>query len=165
MNNDTHKTQLDFVLAALGLTLDEIHRYRGWGITAENKAVYIEDPVDDQRHIWIVTRTGGGNREHIDLFGAEGNDCDCYSCWITYKVPKLAWYITDEDDDCDSTYALIYFSWPPEFEQLLTEIAAFKGDEQETQAFERELERKYGYGATLAKGRKLAAEYQQQHGK
>jgi hypothetical protein len=42
-------------------------------------------------------------------------DCACYGCVITYRLPKHPCYVGDENDDFDSTYASIYFRFPEEF--------------------------------------------------
>lgn len=84
----------DVILATFGLTRDDTGRFRDCYIGNNEIAVY--------------TRNGGGNRETyqdvIDQLAARG----CY--------------LRDEDDDFDSTYATIYFSFPPDFHDALTAI-------------------------------------------
>ena len=45
--------------------------------------------------------------------------CTCPGCIIQYGLRKHPQYITDRDDDYDSTYATIYFSFPPEYAEGL----------------------------------------------
>jgi len=55
--------------------------------------------------IAVYTRNGGGNREYyMPDFSEHPN------------------FIRDEDDDFDSTYATIYFSFPEEYTEILTKI-------------------------------------------
>lgn len=103
----------DIVLATLGLTRSDVGRFRG---------VYI---VDDT--IAVVTRNGGGNREHWDDNTPAGPDCPCVGCFMNYRVHQLPHYLYDEDDDDDPTYAIIYFEFPPEHAELLKAIALDEG--------------------------------------
>ena len=66
--------------------------------------------------------------------------CHCYGCFMTYHVHKLPHYSHDEDDDFDSTYATIYFNFPPEYEAELKSLAdpeAMSGDERWHHFFEK----------------------------
>ncbi len=74
------------LLAALGLTKDDVPRFRD---------CYIEDG-----EIVIYTRTGGGNREEYEGSNAE--------------LAQHEHYLRDIDSDYDSTYAEFYFQFPPE---------------------------------------------------
>ena len=135
-------TRTDFVLATLGLTVPEIVGFHGMGI------------VDDEepRHIWIMTWA----RTRVTPTGEQGETVDMSG--LAWHIEREAQYKID-----GAVYAVEVFHWPPPFESLLSEIAAFdrhwEGDWKEAGEFERELARRYGYEATLAKGRKLAAEY------
>ncbi len=55
-------------------------------------------------------------------------DCHCIGCFMTYHVHKLPYYSHDKDDDFDSTYATIYFDFPPEFADGLTAISTPASD-------------------------------------
>ena len=46
-------------------------------------------------------------------------DCACPGCTIEYRLPKHPNYIRDEDDEFDSTYATIYFSFPERYKEWL----------------------------------------------
>lgn len=105
------------LLAALGLTDDDVPRFRN---------CYIEE---DQ--IVIYTRTGGGNRDFYD----SGESCrENYPEYFSGDgAPSGPWnsslrshvnYINDEDDDFDSTYAQFYFSFPDEYAEDLKALAA-----------------------------------------
>jgi len=59
--------------------------------------------------ICIHTRTGGGNREEYE----SENE------WLA----SHEYYIYDEDDEYDCTYANFYFHYPKEFEEDLTALA------------------------------------------
>lgn len=72
------------ILAALNLREGMIERFRD---------VWLDE---DENHIVIYTRTGGGNREY-------------YPNKVLTSHPL---YIRDEDDDFDSTYAKYYFAMP-----------------------------------------------------
>ena len=98
----------DIVLATLGLTRSDVGRFR---------EVYI---VDDT--IVIVTRNGGGNREHWYDDEPAGPDCPCVGCFMAYRVHQLPHYLYDEDNEYDPTYAHIYFEIPPEHAELIKAI-------------------------------------------
>ena len=84
----------DAILSTLGLTREETGRFRDCFVANGEIAVY--------------TRNGGGNREYFQ----ETID----------KLSKHPCYIRDEDDEFDSTYATIYFSFPEEFSDVLNKI-------------------------------------------
>ena len=98
----------DIILATLGLTRDDVGRFRDAFVTDGKIAIY--------------TRNGGGNREHWYDDTPEGPDCPCVGCFMTYRVHQLPHYLYDEDDEFDSTYATIYFEFPPEHAELLKAI-------------------------------------------
>ena len=100
----------DIVLATLGLTRGDVGRFR---------EVYIVG-----NKIAIVTRNGGGNREHWYDDKPAGPDCPCVGCFMAYRVDKLPYYLYDEDHEDDPTYAIIYFGFPPEHIELLEAIAS-----------------------------------------
>jgi hypothetical protein len=91
------------LLRVLGLTIDNIVRFRDAFLTDDNL-------------IAIYTRLGGGNRGD-------------YQCTIQ-KLRSHPNYIRDEDDDFDCTYATFYFSIPKGWEWLKVFKEEFKPDEQ-----------------------------------
>lgn len=84
------------LLAMLGLSRDEVPRYRDCYWTGE--------------HIAIHTRTGGGNREDYE----DGN---------AYLVSQPT-YVRDDDDDHDSTYATFYFTVPEPLQWVIPHLQA-----------------------------------------
>jgi hypothetical protein len=61
--------------------------------------------------IRVHTRNGGGNRECWndacdDMADVHVEDC---LCWAIASLQAHPWYVRDEDDDFDSTYADFYF--------------------------------------------------------
>lgn len=74
----------DVILAILGLKQNDVERFRDCGF------------LDDG--IYIYTRTGGGNRED----------------YPNEKLTGSPYYISDVDDDFDTTYATFYFKFPDE---------------------------------------------------
>lgn len=106
--NDDAKAYI--ILATLGLTRSDVGRFRGAFVT--------------KGKIEIYTRNGGGNREHWYDDKPEGPDCPCVGCFMAYRVHQLPHYLYDEDGEFDSTYASIYFEFPPEHAELLEAIAS-----------------------------------------
>jgi hypothetical protein len=91
------KNPIDAVLLKmLDLTPDDFGRYRDTYVT--------------EKHIVVYTRCGGGNRYDYDQ---------------VFEFASIhPHYHYDEDDDYDSTYASIFFKHPPEYAELLKELAA-----------------------------------------
>lgn len=88
-----------YILATLGLTVADVGRFRD---------CYVAKVLGDYR-IVIHTRMGGGNREDYEA-----------------EIESLRanpFYVADEDDDFDSTYADFYFALPPEYADELRELA------------------------------------------
>ena len=86
----------DKLLALLDATREDFGRFRN---------VYMEDGF-----IVVHTRNGGGNREdYQDVFD---------------EMSEHPLYAYDEDDDFDCTYANFYFVHPPEYSEVLKEMAA-----------------------------------------
>ena len=54
----------------------------------------------------------------------DSEECGCPGCTIQYRLRQHPLYITDRDDDFDSTYATIYFKFPPEFAEDLRKLAS-----------------------------------------
>jgi len=102
----------DIILATLGLARTDVGRFRG---------VY---PDLTHHKIVVITRNGGGNREHWYDDKPAGPDCPCVGCFMAYRVDKLPYYLYDEDHEDDPTYAIIHFEFPPEHAELLDAIAS-----------------------------------------
>ena len=100
-------TKAEFILATLGLTKDDVGRFRDCFVSGGEIAVY--------------TRNGGGNRECWDWMSDDSACGECVGCTMTQEIPKHPNYLCDVDDDFDSTYATIYYSIP---EQFKAELAA-----------------------------------------
>jgi beta-lactamase class A len=79
----------DIILALIGLKKCDIERFRNCGIDFNNKK------------IWVYTRTGGGNRED----------------YPNILLTTNPYYLYDEDDDFDTTYATFYFRFPQDIEE------------------------------------------------
>jgi hypothetical protein len=92
------------VLAVLGLKPDDFPRFRD--------AMFMEESIV------VRTRAGGGNREEYQ------GDLDGLS--------QHPLWLKDEDDDFDSTYCDIHFSYPP---GLLEELKKEAPDAIETETF------------------------------
>lgn len=84
----------EIILALIGLKENDVQRFRDCGIDFENKQIF------------IYTRTGGGNRWD----------------YPNEKLTSNPYYIYDEDDDFDSTYATYYFKFPPEIEEDINNL-------------------------------------------
>lgn len=93
------------ILAALDLTAQDVGRFRDAFVSDGKIAVY--------------TRNGGGNRE---CWNDGQADCSCPGCIIEVHLPRHPYYLRDEDDDFDHTYATIYFRFPPEHAELLSAL-------------------------------------------
>jgi len=72
--------------------------------------------------IIIHTHTGGGNRDFYD----EPNEENLEGPWNT-TLKNNMYFVRDEDDDFDSTYANFYFSFPDEYKDDLDALS--KGTE------------------------------------
>jgi hypothetical protein len=55
-------------------------------------------------------------------------DCACPGCTIEYRLPLHPNYLYDEDDEFDSTYATIYFSFPEQYKEWLELCESGKWD-------------------------------------
>lgn len=116
----------DLILATLGLTREDVGRFRDAFIADGEVAVY--------------TRNGGGNREHYDYDKdlTAGVDCRCTGCVMSDVIPRHPLYLRDEDDDFDSTYATIYYRIPDDHAELLRglDTGDFQPDERWLSALE-----------------------------
>lgn len=104
------------LLATLGLTADDVPRFR--------------DCYIDGTQIVIYTRTGGGNRDYYDseescrancpeYFGGEVEPSGPWNSTLTAN----AYYLHDEDDALDNTYANFYFKFPEDYAADLMALA------------------------------------------
>jgi len=84
------------LLATLGLTAGDVPCFRDCYIDGDN--------------IVIHTRTGGGNREDYEVENEE--------------LQSNPFYVRDEDDDFDCTYANFYYRFPEEYADELKAMAA-----------------------------------------
>ena len=94
-----------FLLPALGLTTNQVPRFRDCWWTGE--------------YIALHTRTGGGNREYYD----EPNDDNREGPWNS-TLRAVEGFSHDEDDNCDSTYATFYYKPSPQLLEVLKGFAA-----------------------------------------
>ena len=96
--------QYSEILTSLKLTVEQIPRFRDAYLTERN----------GKQVVAIHTRMGGGNRGHWDWDSDSnaGPNCGCSGCRAQYGLSAHPLYLTDEDDDFDSTYATYYFEMP-----------------------------------------------------
>jgi hypothetical protein len=92
-----------FILPMLGKHPDEYPRFR-------NCFLYDEQHPEYDNHIHVYTRTGGGNREGYE---AENE--------MMLLMPT---FVTDYDDDFDSTFASWIFSVPSEWKDDFEKITS-----------------------------------------
>lgn len=87
-------------LATLGLSPSTVGRYRD---------AFLRKTDANEVQITILTRNGGGNRETYEE--------------VTESLRKHPLYVTDYDEEFDSTYATYVFKVPEEYEPKLRELA------------------------------------------
>ena len=69
-------------------------------------------------------RTGRKVMEDFHICDAPGSaECACPGCTINYRLPAHPFYLSDQDDDFDCTYATIYFGLPDAYAADLTSLA------------------------------------------
>lgn len=78
----------------------------------------------DGTKIILLTRNGGGNRGY----------------YFPMNIKNHPNYLTDYDDDFDSTYAYIEFSVPKQFEKEIKELATGKEPKKLSEKFQRVVE-------------------------
>lgn len=83
----------DIILAIIGFKTSDVERFRDCGFCEEG--------------IFIYTRTGGGNRED----------------YPNQKLIESPYYLSDVNDESDSTYAMFYFRIP---EEIRSDVEDFK---------------------------------------
>jgi hypothetical protein len=130
----------------LGLSAGDVGRFRD---------AYIADGK-----IAIYTRNGGGNRECWETHG-DGDDpgCSCPGCIIEEVLPQHPHYLYDEDDDFDSTYATIYFSFPTEYAEALSLLGEDEKPEQVWQDFLTTVDHGEADPTSDARGQKAARQF------
>ena len=82
----------------------------------------------DGTQIQLLTRNGGGNREH---WTSEDEldpsiECRCPGCIQTFLLPTHPQYVSDRDDDFDSTFAITTFKVPEQWLETTTALATGK---------------------------------------
>ena len=84
------------ILKLIGLTANDFPRYRDVSLWNNNT------------EIRVLTRAGGGNREEYQV--------------NINELKNNKYYLRDEDDDFDSTYAYIFFKVPTEYLETVKNI-------------------------------------------
>lgn len=74
----------------------------------------------EEDRLVIFTRTGGGNRDYYDE--PNGYDNEDYEGPFNSDLRALPNFISDEDDDFDSTYASFYFSVPEAYKPIFNTL-------------------------------------------
>lgn len=100
------KTGLDEIIMAL---LDEAHP-QPIGTYVRYRDGFVEER-DGDVILRLHTRSGGGNRECYCDDTSQGHDRGCIATGNDW-MEAHPWYLSDEDDDFDSTYADYYFKMP-----------------------------------------------------
>ena len=91
------------LLKIIGINREDIPRFRD---------CFISDGC-----IVIHTRTGGGNRDYYDCPNEENTE----GPWNS-NLTSNPYYLCDEDDEFDWTYANFYFKYPEEYAEDLKAI-------------------------------------------
>lgn len=102
---------------------------RGEGYFGRFRDAWVEGREDGSCVLAIYTRNGGGNREHYDDDKEPGPDCGCTGCIAECRLPADPLYLSDKDDDYDSTYATFYFKVPEDGEAKIRALAQKAGVE------------------------------------
>lgn len=76
---------------------------------------FVEEGDDGQVILRLHTRSGGGNRECYCDDVSQGHEPGCIATGNEW-MEAHPWYLRDEDDDFDSTYADFYFALPADHE-------------------------------------------------
>lgn len=122
----------DLYLGMVGLTKADTGRFRDAYV--EKRGDKTKSEFDSSNFCgWVLcvyTRNGGGNRQH---WGEEnkysGPECKCTGCIAEHFLPGHPLYLSDADDDFDSTYATFYFQIPTQFWPFLEELATTSSPE------------------------------------
>lgn len=106
-----HNPSEEDVLKAIGLSKEDIPRFRGAGVDGDK--------------ICVHTRTGGGNRDYYESakcaksnYPEDFTDGREPSGPFNCDLRKNPYFLYDEDDDFDSTYANFWFSIPREHQKI-----------------------------------------------
>lgn len=102
--------EFPILLKMAGLKLGEIPRFRD---------CYLKDGL-----IVVYTRTGGGNRE---CYSDNDDHSNCLHTGNENMISKHN-YLTDQDDEFDSTYAYFEFSPLPEYKELVAGMESNEPD-------------------------------------
>ena len=82
-----------------------------------------EVPVGESKLLTTWHKTGRRVTETFYVCEQPSSEaCHCVGCFMEYHVAGLPYYLYDQDDDFDCTYASIYFSFPPEYADALAAI-------------------------------------------
>jgi hypothetical protein len=83
---------------------------------------WVEKQPDGPPVLAVYTRNGGGNREHFHDGGSDG----CIAC-AGEKATEHPAYLSDADDEFDSTYRTYRFAFPADlrsdYKEALNEVA------------------------------------------
>lgn len=104
-----------FILPALGKHAEEYPRFRDCFFG-------MDDRPEFKDHIIVYTRTGGGNREAYEEQNSE--------------LVAMPTYVTDFDDDFDSTFAYFVFAVPEEWKADIELIVSGRAREISDAYFE-----------------------------
>lgn len=87
--------------------------------------VELGDPDVEEHDGFRISKPSGRTKieEQPVCQKPDSAECGCVGCFMTYRVHELPHYSHDRDDDFDSTYATIFFRFPPEFADGLRAIA------------------------------------------
>lgn len=100
------------------------------GFKSTKEIPRFRDCYIDGDHIVIHTRTGGGNRDYYESEESCRENCPEYfngedepsGPW-NEDLRKNPYFVRDQDDDFDATYADFYFRFPDEFAEDLKALA------------------------------------------
>ena len=105
-----HELVTEIVPETIWVPRDEVEKYPekiSWFSTVDGKPVQL-------------VKTGKMvPQKYYKCLHPNSADCGCPGCIITYRLPQHPNYLRDEDDDFDSTYAYVYFSFPEKYAGLL----------------------------------------------
>ena len=177
----------EIILATIGRTRDDFHRFRDCFVADGKIAVYtrngggnrdcwhedapeygmpeckhhtivkpvhetVELPEEEAKakgyrllNVWVgssnrMAETGRIVDQTYYVCESPGTaDCHCTGCFMTFHIHNLPFYSHDLDDEFDSTYATIYFNFPPAYADGLHAIDSgkpFDPDERWHKLFE-----------------------------
>lgn len=78
-------------------------------------------------NVWIGSKRMYGTGRMVEetqyrCVAPDSEECSCPGCIISYRLRKHPLYLTDRDDDFDTTYATIWFRFP---EEVADDLKAF----------------------------------------